>query len=194
MDHEKICHINDMVRKALAADPRRYTHSVAVANTAMCLAARHGADLENAYIAGLLHDNAKCIDYVEQKAMCRRFDIELSNLELSNPYLIHGKLGAYLAKMNYGIDNISVCEAIKWHTTGKPSMNTLESVIFISDYIEPMRHHADNLDRVRCLAFEDLSNCVSLILSDTIRMLKANNRPVDPMAIRAHEYYTRSQF
>ena len=191
MDHDRICNINEKVKKALAADQRRYVHSVAVANTAMCLASCHGADLENAYIAGLLHDNAKCIDYAEQKAMCRRFEIELSPLEMTNPYLIHGKLGAFLAKMKYGIEDISVCEAIKWHTTGKPSMNMLESIVFISDYIEPMRHHADNLDMVRRLAFEDLDKCVTQILSDTIRMLEVNNRPIEPMALRAHEYYTK---
>ncbi len=189
MNHEKILSLTAKLQSVLKGENKRYVHSVAVANTAMCLAARHGVDLEKAYIAGLLHDNAKCIDYDLQIKMCRNMFVELTDFELENPYLIHGKLGAYLLKTDFGIDDRSMSEAVKWHTTGKPAMNKLESIVFIADYIEPMRHRAVNIDDIRVLAFDDLTAAVKQILSDTIRVLKENNRPVDPVAFKAYEYY-----
>ena len=189
MNHERILSLTEKLQFVLKGEKKRYIHSVAVANTSMCLAARFGVDLEKAYIAGLLHDNAKCIDYDRQIKMCREMSVEITDFELKNPYLIHGKLGAHLLKTEFGIDDRAMAEAIKWHTTGKPSMNKLESIVFIADYIEPMRHRAINIDEIRALAFDDLTAAVKQILSDTIAMLKKNNRPVDPVAFKAYEYY-----
>lgn len=193
MDHEKILTLTAKLQNVLKDENKRYVHSVAVANTSMCLAARHGADLEKAYIAGLLHDNAKCIDYELQINMCREMMVELTDFELNNPYLIHGKLGAHLLKRDFGIDDRSMAEAVKWHTTGKPAMNKLESIVFIADYIEPMRHRAVNIDEIRILAFTDLRAAVKQVLSDTIKMLKENSRPIDPVAFSAYEYYINNR-
>ena len=189
MNHEKILNLTSKLQDVLKGERKRFVHSVAVANTSMCMAARFGVDLEKAYIAGLLHDNAKCIDYDEQIKMCRELSVEITNFEYNNPYLIHGKLGAGLLKTDYDIDDRAIAEAVKWHTTGKPAMNKLESIVFIADYIEPMRHRAVNLDHIRVLAFDDLTAAVKQILTDTITMLKKNNRPVDPVAFKAYEYY-----
>lgn len=189
MNHEKILNLTSKLQDVLKGERKRFVHSVAVANTSMCMAARFGVDLEKAYIAGLLHDNAKCIDYDEQIKMCREMSVEITNFEYNNPYLIHGKLGAGLLKTDYGIEDRAISEAVKWHTTGKPAMNKLESIVFIADFIEPMRHRAVNLDHIRVLAFDDLTATVKQILTDTIAMLKKNNRPVDPVALKAYEYY-----
>ena len=189
MNHEKILELTAKLQQTLKGENKRFVHSVAVANTSMCLAARYGVDLEKAYVAGLLHDNAKCINYELQITMCKEMSVELSEFEIKNPYLIHGKLGACLLKKDFGIDDRAMSEAIKWHTTGKPSMNKLESIVFIADYIEPMRHKTPNIDEVRRLAFEDLTAAVRQILSDTLKMLKDNDRPVDPVAFKAYEYY-----
>ena len=43
-------------------DSKRYEHTLGVAYTAACLAMRYGYDMEKAYITGLLHDCAKCMD------------------------------------------------------------------------------------------------------------------------------------
>ena len=113
MDHEKILGLTAKLQEVLKGENKRYVHSVAVANTSMCLAARFGMDIEKAYIAGLLHDNAKCIDYDTQIRLCKEKGVEITDFEIENPYLIHGKLGAYLVKTEFGIDDRAVSEAIK---------------------------------------------------------------------------------
>ena len=39
-------------------------------------------------------------------------------------------------------------------------MSLLEKIVYISDYIEPMRDKAPNLAKVRKIAFEDLDECL----------------------------------
>ncbi len=189
MDFERIQEITKEVEQILSESPKRFRHSLGVADTAMCLAACHGADISAAYVAGILHDNAKYIDYDEQIKMCDDLGIEISATERANPYLLHAKVGAYIASERFGIKDKSITEAIKWHTTGKPAMSKMDMIIFIADYIEPMRYKANNLAEVRRLAFKDLETTVLQILGDTLDMLKAKGRSIDSMTQTAYDYY-----
>ena len=55
----------DEILKCLKEDlnPERYEHSLGVAEMARELAERFACDPEKAYVAGLLHDCAKCMDF-----------------------------------------------------------------------------------------------------------------------------------
>ena len=56
MDNKYIEQLRTQVKDALRTDNMRYQHTLGVANTSACLAMCHGADMNKAYIAGLLHD------------------------------------------------------------------------------------------------------------------------------------------
>ncbi|MBQ1729577.1 MAG: bis(5'-nucleosyl)-tetraphosphatase (symmetrical) YqeK, partial [Oscillospiraceae bacterium] len=73
--------------------------------------------------------------------------------------LLHSKTGAAVAKSMFGLTD-SVCEAVKWHTTGKPDMSILEKIIYLADFIEPTRSF-EGLDRVRLLAYEDIDRAIA---------------------------------
>ena len=72
-------------------------------------------------------------------------------------------------------------------------MDPISLIIFISDYIEPGRHHSDKLDDFRKLAKESLEKCAGRILEETLIYL--DSRPgnqikaVDPQTQRSYEYY-----
>ena len=188
MDYDEIQNITKQVEEVLAENPKRFRHSLGVADTAMCLAACHGADIYKAYVAGILHDNAKYIDYDEQIKLCDDLGIPISKIERDNPYLLHAKVGAYMASEKFGIKDMAITEAIKWHTTGKPAMNKLEMIIFIADFIEPMRYKAKNLDEIRSLAFKSLDEAAFKILGDTLDRLRFKGRTIDSMTNDAYEY------
>jgi predicted HD superfamily hydrolase involved in NAD metabolism len=150
---------------------------------------RFGADIKKADMAGLLHDCAKYLTSTEKLDYAKEYGISVSEYERKNPELIHAKLGAYIAKDKYGIDDPEILSAITWHTTGKPDMTLLEKIIFIADFIEPGRFKAQNLDEIRALAFRDLDQCLLKILSDTVSYLETRNIVTDPMTKRTWEYY-----
>ena len=177
--------------EALKEDKMRYRHTLGVADTSACLAMRYGVDMQKAYIAGLLHDCAKCVPDTVKLEECNRYGIEVTEFEKNSLYLLHAKLGAYYAKKLYHIEDASICSAIYWHTTGHAGMTKLEEIVYIADYIEPYRNHAQNLDTIRPLAFTDLEKAIYQVTKDTLAYLKKKGGSIDPATIQTYEYYQK---
>ncbi len=186
---DKTISLKKKVKKVL--DPERYQHTLGVAYTASALAMRYETDIEKAFIAGLLHDCAKCIPNDEKRKLCEEYGISLTETELAVPSLIHAKLGAYLAEHAYGIEDREILDAIRTHTTGEPKMNLLQKIIFTADYIEPNRNTAPNLQEIRQLSFTDLDRAICRILEDTLNYLnKRKDSAIDPATQKTYEYYS----
>lgn len=181
--------IEEKLKKELTEN--RYRHTMGVTYTACALAMVHGANLSQARMGGLLHDCAKCIPNSEKIEICKKKKIPVSEFEIEHPVLLHAKLGAYLAKKEYGCDDQAVLDAITWHTTGRPAMTLLEKIVFISDYIEPNREKQPNLAEIRKLAFSDIDQCMYLILRDTVDYLSENPKSMDHTTLSAYSYYKK---
>ncbi len=170
-------------------DAKRYEHTLGVAYTAACMAMRYDCDMKKAYIAGLLHDCAKCMTHSERLNYCKKNDLEVTEIEKVNPSLLHAKVGADLCAKKYGIEDEEIANAVRYHTTGRPDMTLLEKIIFIADYLEPHRNDAEDLPIVRKLVFEDIDLTLRTILSDTLVYLKETGKEIDSMTVMTYEYY-----
>ncbi len=175
--------VKDVMTKA------RYEHTLGVEFTAASLAMRYGIDIDKAEIAGLLHDCAKCIDDEDKLDDCKKYKIELTDVEKRNPFLIHSKLGAVYANKLYGIDDEEIISAIRFHTTGKPDMTLLEKIIFIADYIEPGRDKAPNLKEIRKMSFIDIDEAMYMVLRDTIKYLEKGEGEKDELTYDTYLFY-----
>ena len=179
--------IKKQLMKAL--DEKRYEHTLGVAYTSACLAMRHGERIEDAYLAGLLHDCAKCMDNEKKLQICHKHGIEINLAEERNPYLLHAKVGGYLAEKKYHVNRPEIIDAIRYHTTVRPGMTLLDKIVYIADYIEPGRDHAPNLAQVRAIAFQDIDKTLLKILEDTLQYLEKSEKEMDPMTQKTYEYY-----
>ena len=177
----------------MVQDAKRFEHTLGVEYTAAALAMRYGCDIVNAQVAGLLHDCAKCLSDERRIAICEKNHIPITALEKRNPFLLHAKVGAYLAKKKYGVKDPDILNAIRNHTTGRQGMSLLEKIVFIADYIEPGRKHAPNLEEVRRLAFTDLDAALLKILGDTLNYLKTSGGDIDPMTEQTWRYYEENK-
>ena len=184
----------EMMKEKVRAqlDYNRYEHTMGVMYTAASMAMRYDADLEKALTAGLLHDCAKCVPSKKKIELCEEYGIKISEAEYKNPGLLHAKLGAYFAKVEYGVQEQEILDAITYHTTGRPNMTLLDKIIYIADYIEPNRMEAPNLDKIRKLAFEDIDVCLCAILEDSLVYLKTRKEVIDPMTEQTYIYYKES--
>lgn len=171
-------------------DLKRFEHTIGVEYTAAALAMRYGCDLNKARTAGLLHDCAKCLSNDKFLSICRKNKIPMTEVERKNPFLLHAKVGAYLAKEKFGIADPDILNAIRNHTTGREGMSLLEKIVYIADYIEPCRKQAPNLSEIRKLAFIDLDQTLLKILEDTLHYLKDTGGEIDPMTEAAWRYMT----
>lgn len=189
MDH-RIIEIQQKLQHEL--DEERYQHTLGVMYTSAALAMRYCCDMEQALLAGLLHDCAKCIPNEEKITICQTQGIPVSDVERANPSLLHAKLGAYLAKEQYQVTDGNVLNAISSHTTGRPEMTLLEKIVYIADYMEPGRRNLPNMEEVRFLAFQDIDACLLRILKDSLVYLKTRKMPIDPMTEQTYIYYDQT--
>lgn len=185
--------IKKYLKKQLTKD--RYQHTLGVAYTATAMAMKYNPDTTNsdfikkAELAGLLHDCAKCMSNEKKIKLCKKNNISYTEFEAENAYLLHGKVGAYVAKSKFGITDDDILQAITWHTTGRPNMSLLEKIVFIADYIEPMRKPISELDLIRQLAFDDIDKAMEKILSNTLMFLEEKGSPIDEMTKTTYESY-----
>ncbi|HCI24223.1 MAG TPA: phosphodiesterase [Lachnospiraceae bacterium] len=177
----------------------RYHHTVGVAYTAMSMSMKYNPQPDNnefmikAEIAGLLHDCAKCMDNDKKIRICNKNQISYSKIEAENPYLLHGKVGAYIARKEFDILDEDILNAITWHTTGRPDMSLLEKIIFVADYIEPSRRPIPELNLIRQLAFTDIDQAVIKILENTLKYLNEKGNPIDDMTQKTYDSYIRTE-
>lgn len=179
--------MNNIYRKKLSQkeqlktllNPERYTHSIGVMNTAVELAKIHGADVYKAEIAGLLHDNAKNLDNIYRRA--KDLEVELDEFEMKSPPLVHAKLGAETAKIEFYITDEEILDAIRWHTIGREGMSLLEKIIFVADLTEPGRTFPD-AQPLRELSRKNLDLAVIECIKSTIAVNKKRGNPIHPNA------------
>lgn len=172
----------DELRNAMknVQDAERYEHTLGVAYTAAALAVLNNVDPQKALVAGMLHDCAKCIPAHEKINLCKAYGIPMTPIEERNPFLLHAKLGARLAKEKYNENDEDILNAIENHTTGRPNMSMLEKIIFIADYMEPNRNKAPNLFQIRKMAYNDIDRALVMILQDTLNYLEHTGNEIDP--------------
>lgn len=187
--------IKEKLSKKLSV--KRFDHTIGVSYTAAAMAMRYGLNVDRAAMAGLLHDCAKYMTDDELIEKCTKYGIECSETELRNGYLLHAKLGAYLSKEKYGIEDEEICSAVRYHTTGKPAMSVLEAIVFTADYIEPGRKVLSNFKLIRSMAFVDLDEAVYLILKNTLSYLndekeaEQGQKEIDKHSVEAYKYYKK---
>ena len=171
LDHEDLtaCSLSMVYAK-------RHAHILGVAQTAVELARRWGADEELAFRAGVLHDCTKYLSLEEHLDICERYGLALDEMEVGSAKLLHAKTGAALAKHLYGQPE-EVCRAIYWHTTGKADMTKLEKIIYLADYMEPNRKF-DGVEDLRRLCGEDLDGALLLGVRMSIEDLNERGVPI----------------
>ena len=169
-------------------DEKRRPHALGVAGTAAELAMEYGEDEDVARRAGILHDVTKALGEEEQRHLCAYYGLELTDSERENTKLLHAVTGAAVAERVFGECPEAVL-AIRWHTTGRPAMTTLEKILYLADYVEPNRDFP-GVERLRTLTRADLDAAVWLGLETTYRYLVATGRSIDPVSREARRYYT----
>ena len=169
----------------------RIAHTAGCEHEAVQLAKLWGEDPEKAAVAGILHDSTKNLSYEEQLILCDKYGIILDNAQRENPKLLHAITGAALAKDLFGVSE-EISQAIRWHTTGKPDMSTLEKIIYLADYIEPTRDF-EGVEQLRELAHEDLDRALALGLEMSLEELRRQNVEPHRDTVEACLWYNRQQ-
>ncbi len=127
----------------------RFLHTLGTAQCARELAKKYGLDEDKAYLTGLLHDCAKCLETQELLKIIKEELKDVDEGELQNYKTFHAPVGAYFAKKIYGINDNEILGAIRKHTIGATGMSLFEKIIFLADKIEPNTRDKKYRDEIR---------------------------------------------
>jgi predicted HD superfamily hydrolase involved in NAD metabolism len=162
----------------------RFTHTRGVVKTIRSLAARHKVDPERAVKAAWLHDCAKALEREDMQPLLARAHLDAHEKAL--PALWHAPVGAFLARRDYGVKDLEILKAIRFHSTGAPGQTPLQKLLFVSDYIEPNRPAWPELPALRRLARRDLDAAWSQVLRHKLADLLRRGRPLHPRSLAAY--------
>ena len=169
---------DDWIEKLFAAlNPRRFAHSLSVANYARRLARIHGIDQLQ---AGLLHDCAKCMPLKEMQRIAVEHSLTDDPTILSSNALMHSLVGAWVARNEYGMADPEVLEAIAYHNTGHAGMSRLAMCICLADSIEPTRESYPLLEQVRVLSELSLERALLMSLEGTAAFVRSRGKYLHP--------------
>ena len=180
MDYIKINQIKEKLEACL--DEERYQHSLGTAECALELASRYGANTTKAYLAGLVHDCAKCEtkESLENVLRANQYTLNLTECEFTAPKTFHAPAGAIIAKQRFDIDDEEVLSAIRWHTIGKKDMTILEKIVYLADKIESKTRPKDCREPLEELLKEEegLDKAILESYRRTIKSLVERNLPI----------------
>lgn len=170
---------------------KRYIHTLGVRDTAMHLAARYNESVEKAKYAAIIHDIAKYADLQWMRDIVRTHNLDERYLPWENE-ILHGPVGAVIAKQEFQIDDEDILNAIRHHTTGRPQMSKLEKIIYVADMIEPNRKY-DGVEKLRELAIEDIDVAMRACIKHTLAFLVATEQPIFPLSIECYNDLMREE-
>lgn len=151
---------------------KRYIHTLGTADCAKELAQKFGLNSEKAYLAGLLHDCAKCFSNEKLLDIINQH-LDVEECEMLNYKTLHAPVSAYIAEKEFKITDKEILSAIRWHTLGRLDMTDFEKIVFIADKIEPNTRDKEYSDKIRVLLDEEngLNKALLKCYKETIKSL-----------------------
>ena len=167
MDYTKIL---DWLKNNL--NEERYLHTLGTADCAKELAEKYGLDNEKAYLAGLLHDCAKCFSNEKLLEIIHK-NLHVEECEMLNYKTLHAPVSAFIAEKEFNVTDKEILSAIRWHTLGKLDMTDLEKIVFLADKIEPNTRNKEYSEQIRSLLNEKngLNKALLRCYKETIKSL-----------------------
>jgi len=169
--------------------PKRFDHSLAVAEEAVRLATRYGADVQKARTAGLLHDVMKNTPPADQLQVLDNYGIAMSEVERGAEKLYHAMSGAAFAEHVLGITDRDILNAVRYHTTARAGMSLLEQVLYLADFTSADRDY-DDVDVMRRLVDVSMEDAMAYALAYTIKDLVKKKKPIHPDTVAAFNEVT----
>lgn len=169
-------------RMKLMVKPKRYQHVCRVAQLAMDIARGNGLsqeEIEQAYVAGILHDIAR--DLPDGELL--RLAPPECDIDAAHPLALHGRAARTLLS-RWGFNDEVVLEAVEDHTTGPRGGNWVSACVYIADVSEPGRGVNDD---IRELSLCDISAALNRAIISKVTYLQGRGIQVHPRTLKAFD-------
>ena len=166
---------------------KRYIHTLGTADCAKELAKQFKLNQDKAYLAGLLHDCAKCFPNEKLLDIIHKH-LDVEECEMLNYKTLHAPVSAYIAETEFKITDKEILSAIRWHTLGTLDMTDFEKIVFIADKIEPNTRDEEYSAKIRDLLSEEngLNKALLKCYKETIKSLVKRDLKICLLTIKIY--------
>lgn len=172
--YNQFSHIIEKLKREIPI--KTFNHSVSTTLYAMKFVAKLKLNYDKVFLSCILHDAAKHIKK------------EINGVP---PPVVHQYLGAEIAQSEYGITDEEILSAIKYHTSGKPNMTTLEKLVYVADMVELSRKY-ERVEILRAEVENDFEKGFVLCVKSAMDKLLEEKNPIYPLTKSCLAYYTNS--
>ncbi len=193
MKNKDICNDKNQLKKEIknSLTSELYAHNLRTAQKAQELADNLALNSDKAFIAGLLHDICKGMKEKEMKKILLNSTWSADRWEKQIPELMHAPASAARAEREFGLNDMEILEAIRFHSTGFAGMEKFTSVIFLADKIEPGRDYP-GLKKIReHINRDNFSRALLTVCNNTINFLLDNNSLIHPNTLLLRNFLLR---
>ncbi len=171
--------------EALAAIAARLSgkslrHCERVADTAAALAERFDVEVEDARLAGLLHDWGRDETGEALLAAAEASGLAVHAVDRAGPCLQHAAGSAVQLREAFPELPQAVVDAVACHTFGRVGMTPLDKVVYIADTIEPSRDFLGVEDLRGMARGCDLDELFIATYARSVSSVIERRRPIHP--------------
>lgn len=170
--------------------PKRYQHSVRVAEMCARMCRQYGLDSRKGYLAGIGHDMCKDFSDEELLELAGRDGLPIIDFDRKKPALLHGRAAAVMLKEHFKVYDPEILEAVANHTSGIIGMCDLTKCLFLADKIEPGRPQSTEEYRARLLAMS-LDDMLYSVLEENYEYLINHGIEISPGTREMTDYYKK---
>ena len=165
---------------------KRYTHSKNVSDASVMLAKKFGyPDVEKARFAGLVHDICKEEPEDVQYTLMMQSAMDVCAEERSAFKVWHGIAGAELLRTKFGVMDMDVLSAVRYHTIARAGMSDLEKIVYLADMISVERDYPD-VETMRKKALESLDEGMGYALKYSLMKLVRRDALIPHHTVEAY--------
>lgn len=157
--------------------PSRLSHTYHVVKAGLQL--KSNCPTDKIFVACALHDVAKYIPANNYG----NYNFDAGDLP---PSVVHAFLGEIVAQQDFGVADVEILNAIKYHTTARPNMTELDMVVYVADKVEESRPYPINH-----LFAPTLLQTFYNVLQEASDVVKQSGKPMHPLTQQALDYYTK---
>ena len=134
----------------------------------------------------MAHDLARATKGEELLLRARKLGLNIHPVEERIPILLHGLVAAETLRLEEGLDDEEVYQAIYWHSTSHQHLGPLGKVVFLADKLDPHKvNRYPYLAELKTLAEKSLDEAVLMLLDRELTWLVQQGNLIHPASMEA---------
>ncbi len=161
----------------------RWRHTCGVVLAGLKINEKIGLPFEKVFLGCLLHDCMKHTDRINDGVP----------QDTRGTKVLHAFNGAEEARLAFGITDTEILDAIRYHTTGRANMTTLDKLVYTADMVEELTRDFPGVEELRAVAYEDLDKGFLLCFEKCYESLLERGIPIYYLTLDCYNCYCKKE-